>query len=235
AGYADDNSKVPWGPTKKGLIDAAIALGTTIAICKFQDTTIWLPFTSKFFSCPFWLYIPIGTGLLWIMINSTNCTDGVDGLAGVLSVIPLLFLAGYLYVIGGHEKFANYLLVPHLTDGAPWAILIMSFAGALSSYLWYNAEPSQLLMGDAGSRAIGLLLGIAILTTGNFFIALAVAPVILINGGAGLVKLGTLRILKKLGIDIENHPEAKLHIKALHKYRFPFHDHCRKELKWSNA
>lgn len=239
SGYADDASVVPWGALKKGLIDLVIAAVTAGLLCWLEPVVVWLPFlkgpVEGGFLCPVYLFMPIATVILWVMINSTNCTDGVDGLAGVLSVIPLVFIAMFLYVIGGHEGIAEYLLVPHDPEGAPWAVFIMSFAGALSAYLWYNAEPSQLLMGDAGSRAIGLVLGIAILKTGNFFLGAAVAPVILINGGAGLVKLGLLRMLKALKVSIENHPGAPFFIRALHKVRFPLHDYFRKKYYWSNA
>ena len=142
----------------------------------------------------------------------------------------------------GYLPIAQYLLIPHNPEGASWAILIASISGALAGYLWHNAEPSSILMGDAGSRFLGLLIGVAVLITGNPFIIFVIAPVILVNGGTGLLKLILLRVLSKLGFDITNpykertkNIEFKLIIKALHKYTFPLHDHCRKKLKWSNS
>ena len=234
-GHFDDKAEKPWGQLAKGLLDLAIAIAAVIAISSMQDMQMWLPFTRWEPIVPFWLYLSIAAPILWLMINATNCSDGVDGLAGVLSIIPILFLGIFLYIVIGHEKFADYLLIPHDHLGASWAILMMTMAGALSGYLWFNAEPSILLMGDAGSRAIGLTLGLAVLATGNFFFAIIIAPVILINGGAGLVKIIAIRALKTLGICTENKDGAKIYVRLIHRYRFPLHDHCRKEKKWSNA
>jgi phospho-N-acetylmuramoyl-pentapeptide-transferase len=171
---------------------------------------------------------------MWVAINITNCSDGVDGLAGTLSLISLICLGGFHYIIIGHEDIAGYLLIPHNPEGARWAILIFTSVGALGGYLWHNAEPSRVMMGDAGSRAIGLLLGGAMLGTGNPFLILIVTPIIFINGGSGLVKLLVLRIAKRLGFKTDKE-SAGTFIRLFHKFRFPLHDHCRKELKWSNA
>ena len=104
----------------------------------------------------------------------------------------------------------------------------MIVAGAFGGYLWYNAEPSKILMGDAGSRYLGILVATASLMTGNPFIVLALAPIVLVNGGGGLGKLVLLRLAKKAGFDIG---EENL----IRRVRFPLHDHCKKNLKWSNA
>ncbi len=234
-GFFDDKSVIPWGRAKKGILDAIICFLTAIAICQFHVMQIWLPFTKKTFDCPPWLFILIAAAILWIMINSTNCSDGVDALAGTLSIVPLIAMGIFMYVVVGHEDFASYFKIPHSTMGAQWGIMLFAMTGAISGYLWFNAEPSQMLMGDAGSRAIGLALGAAVLASGNFFLGLVVAPVILINGGTGIVKLVVIKVFKRLGVCTENKEDAKLHIKALHKFRFPFHDHCRNKYGWSNA
>lgn len=232
-GYFDDKSDLPWGQLLKGSLDFILAVLTAAAICQLESVTVWVPFSKLFFSCPAWGFILISAPLLWLMINSTNCSDGVDGLAGILTLLPLLFLGAFLYAIVGHVNFSEYLLVPHNPSGAHWAIMMLSLAGAISGYLWFNAEPSHLLMGDAGSRAIGLALGVGVLATGNFFLVFVVAPVILINGGAGMVKIVLLRLLKKAGVCTEKKDDAKIYIKLIHRYRFPLHDHCKTEMKWS--
>jgi phospho-N-acetylmuramoyl-pentapeptide-transferase len=98
----------------------------------------------------------------------------------------------------------------------------MAFAmvGSLFGYLWHNAYPSTLLMGDAGSRAVGLLIGILVMTTGNPFVILTVATVVLVNGGTGLIKVALLRFFR-IGI--------------FHDVRFPLHDHFRLKWGWSNT
>ncbi|MDT8392088.1 MAG: phospho-N-acetylmuramoyl-pentapeptide-transferase [Lentisphaeria bacterium] len=246
-GYLDDRSHTPWSEFRKGFLDFVIALLTCLAICGGGNMTIWLPLVKTVFIMPPWLFIPLGTVVLWLAVNAVNCSDGVDGLAGTLVMLSLFYLGGFLYVVIGHEKIADYLLVPHNVHGADWAILVFTVAGALAGYLWHNAEPSAILMGDAGSRSLGLLIGVAVLVSGNPFLILVVAPVILLNGGAGLVKLVLLRMMKKMGFDTAkpdgkparedgSRARAQYHfLRLLHSIRFPLHDHVRHRRKWSNT
>ena len=191
-------------------------------------------------SVPWWLYIPGAGFMLWFVMNATNCSDGVDGLAGTLTTITLMTLAGLLLVVIGVPRFASYFRIfPPMQEGAEfvathvrvastWAIGLMTVAGGVAGYLWWNAEPSKVLMVDAGSRFLGLLVGVGVLASGNPLLVFALAPVVLVNGGGGLAKLVLLRLAKKLHMDVgeEN---------VLRRVRFPLHDHCKKNLKWSNA
>lgn len=247
-GFLDDRSHKPWSEFRKGFLDMVIALLTALAISGGRPFPVWLPFFKGEFVLPLWGFLIVATVVLWLSINTVNCSDGVDGLAGTLVMLSLFYLGGFLYVVVGHLKVADYLLIPHSSQGANWALLLFTAAGALSGYLWHNAEPSAILMGDAGSRSFGLLIGIAVLASGNPFLILVVAPVIVINGGAGLVKLVVLRAMKKLGFDIalpSGKPAAGNAIGAaaahyhflrlIHSVRFPLHDHCRRKLAWSNT
>ena len=252
-GYLDDRSAGGWGELLKGSLDLAIALLASLAMCQGRETVIWLPFFKGEFPVSPFLYVPVATVLLWITINATNCSDGVDGLAGTLTMLSLFYLGGFLYVVIGRVDFAAYLLVPHDPEGAKWAVLIFTAAGGLAGYLWYNAEPSGVLMGDAGSRFLGLLVGVAVLATGNPFVVLVVAPVALVNGGTGLAKVALLRCFRRLGFDVRppdrTPPQAvdgdarsggseaesqHVLIRLLHSVRFPLHDHCRRNLGWHN-
>jgi phospho-N-acetylmuramoyl-pentapeptide-transferase len=154
------------------------------------------------------------------MINATNCTDGVDGLSGSLAALAFTCLGGILYGIVGHQDIANYLLLPHYPAGASWGIMAFVLAGCLAGYLWYNAYPSSVLMGDAGSRPIGFMLGMLVLAGGNPFLIFVVAGVVLINGAIGLLKLALLRFFK---------------IKIFKTVRYPLHDHVRQKYGWSNT
>lgn len=248
-GYLDDRSRRPWSEFRKGFLDIIVALLTCLAISGGTPVEIWLPFLKGQFVLPLWAFVPVGTAVLWFSINAVNCSDGVDGLAGTLILLALFHLGAFLYVVIGHEKVAEYLLVPHDPQCANWSLIVFSSAGALAGYLWHNAEPSAILMGDAGSRAFGLLIGIAVLASGNPFLVLVVAPVLLVNGGAGLVKLVVLRLMRRIGFETADpsdqpHPEgskmrvahAHYHfLRLLHSVRFPLHDHCRHRLHWSNT
>ncbi len=242
-GYLDDNSSEPWGQLKKGLLDAVVSLGAALFLYAGHGGEVWVPFFKGVWSVPWWLYLPGAGFLIWFTMNATNCSDGVDGLAGSLTTISLVCLALLLYLVIGYAPVANYLLIPGNPLAARWAILLMTVAGALCGYLWWNAEPSKVLMGDAGSRFLGMLVGVGVLVTGNPFLVFAFAPIVLVNGGAGLGKIVLLRICRKLGADVrppsvlppELQERQNLFVRMLHGVRFPLHDHCKRVLKWSNA
>ena len=243
-GYMDDRAEVPWGQLRKGLLDLAVCFGVAFFVWKALGGEIWVPFFKDVrWVLPWWGYIPTMGFVLFVVTNATNCSDGVDGLAGSLSIISLLALAVFLYLVIGYRPVADYLLVPHNYMAVRWAILLMTVAGGFSGYLWWNAEPSKALMGDAGSRFLGLLLGAGVLVTGNPFLVFAFAPVVLVNGGGGLVKLVLLRIFRKCGLDVRppsmlEPAEAErrnIFVKIVQSVRFPLHDHCKKVLRWSNA
>ena len=243
-GNADDRARVAWSRVKKGLLDAVVALLAAAVLYYLgeeQCRTIWLPGTKHLVAVPWWLYIPGAAFLLWVSMNATNCTDGVDGLASSLSLSSLFILAGFLYGVVGHKEIAEYLLVPHNPEGARWGILCAILAGGYAGYLWHNAYPSHVLMGDAGSRPLGLLVGIATLASGNPLILLAVCPIVLVDGFTGLVKVTLIKALNACGVNASNpylndgrdNPTPCWLVRQIWRVRFPVHDHCRKALGWS--
>ena len=242
-GYLDDRSEKPWGQLKKGLLDAAVCLGVAYFVWSALGGHVWLPFVKGDWIMPWWAYIPCMGFVLFVSMNATNCSDGVDGLAGSLSVISLIALAVFLYAVIGYRPMADYLLVPHNYLAVRCAIMLMTVAGGFAGYLWWNAEPSKALMGDAGSRFLGLLLGAGVLVTENPFLIFAFAPIVLVNGGGGMVKILLLRFFRKCGLDVrppsqlqpEEQQKRNVLVKAVWKVRFPLHDHCKKELHWTNA
>lgn len=220
-GFLDDRADKPWGEYFKGLLDLIIALIASIALyfiyfkCEVQ---FWLPFSSKLFNVHPAVFFPVSTILIWASINTTNCSDGIDGLSGMLTLMALLALGAIFYFVLGHVKVAKYLLVPHIATGASWAVIIFSLAGVLLGYIWHNAHPSSVLMGDAGSRALGFFIAMLVLVSKNPFLILMSSTILLINGGTGLLKIFFMRFF---------------HIPVFKNIRFPLHDHMRKNYNWS--
>ena len=219
-GFLDDRSDGGWSEYRLGAIDLVIAVIASMVICELEPYTLWLPLYKDSITLSPLLFIPGATILIWVSINATNCTDGVDGLSASLSGMGILFLGAILYGIVGHEFIASYLLVPHYEQGADWAIMAFVMVGCLAGYLWHNSYPSAVLMGDAGSRPIGLLLGVLVLACGNPFLILVVAFMVLVNGATGILKVALLRFLK-VGI--------------FGQVRYPLHDHVRHNMGWSNT
>ena len=225
SGFLDDKSINSWGEYRKGLLDLLISIAASFLLyfCTKNASPngkvyFWLPFISHPLAINPAVYIIIGVILLWASINTTNCTDGVDGLSGTLVLLALITLGTIFYFILGHKDIASYLLVPHLADGAKWGLMTFALSGTLMGYLWHNAYPSHVLMGDAGSRALGFFIGAMVLISGNPLLILATSTVIFLNGGMGLLKVALLRFF---------------HIKIFENVRFPLHDHMRKNLGWS--
>ena len=235
AGFLDDRSENSWGRFRKGLLDFVICAVVSWAMLRGQSNIeIWWPIYAPKMGMeaaldgtmgmlapimiPKWFYFIGATFLLWLAINTTNCSDGVDGLSGSLLAIAFLPLGGVLYGVVGHVEASRYLLVPFYEMAANWAVVVSVTLGTLASYLWFNAHPSSLLMGDTGSRSLGLLLGIFVLATGNPALILVVAPLILANGGTGLVKITLIKLFSW---------------RNFIKVTCPLHDHCLKNLHWS--
>lgn len=222
-GYLDDRSTNSWGEYKKAVLDLILSLLASFLLCyecmnDLGFITFWVPFTSKFLNVSPLLFIVISTVMIWASINTTNCTDGVDGLSSTLVLLGLVTLGFIFYFVLGHIDFSKYLLVPFIEDGASWAIMIFALAGVLMGYLWHNAFPSKVLMGDAGSRALGFFIGVCVMKSGNPFLIFATSSIIFVNGGMGLLKVALLRFFK---------------IKIFANIRFPLHDHMRQKRNWS--
>ena len=219
-GYLDDKAEGGWSEYRLGALDLVLALATAAIICGLSPFTIWLPLLKDPIEVSPALFILGATPLIWLSINATNCTDGVDGLSASLSGMGILFLGAILYGIVGHADISQYLLVPHYSQGADWAIIAFVLVGCIAGYLWHNSYPSAVLMGDSGSRPIGLMLGVLVLASGNPFLILVVAFVVLVNGATGMFKVALLRFFK---------------IPIFSNIRYPLHDHVRHNMGWSNT
>ena len=117
-----------------------------------------------------WLYVLFTTFILVGVSNSVNLTDGIDGLAAGLSAIAFATLAVFAYVIGRTDT-SRYLGVFYLHNAGELTVFCAAMVGALIGFLWFNAFPAQVFMGDTGSLALGGGLGaVAILLKSEFLL-----------------------------------------------------------------
>ena len=177
-GYLDDCAKVSWGELRKGLLDLMIAIMTAVTMVNFNGSDVLIAVTGQVIALPPVLYGILAIVLVWGSINVTNCADGVDGLSGTLTSITL---------------FTIYMIMNSTGTAPEFSYTILLFIACILGYLWFNATPSRLLMGDAGSRAMGLFIAIAIMKSGYPFLYLLAAFVLMVDGGIGLVKVSLLR------------------------------------------
>ncbi|MGD9592897.1 MAG: phospho-N-acetylmuramoyl-pentapeptide-transferase [Candidatus Berkiella sp.] len=124
-----------------------------------QETNLVLPFFKNaliplgFFYVILSYFVVVGTS------NAVNLTDGLDGLA----ILPTVLVGGALGVfayLAGHVEFANYLAIPHVLGVGELCVFCGALVGAGLGFLWFNAYPAQVFMGDVGSLALGAALGI---------------------------------------------------------------------------
>lgn len=201
SGYLDDAADTPWNEYKKGLIDFIIAVVAGTTYLHYNGTEVALLGFS--FQMPYLVYLVLSVILIWTAINVVNCTDGVDGLSGVLTLVTLgTFLLAFREHLG---SFGTVVLV------------VMASVGA---YLWRNASPSTVMMGDAGSRALGFFVALLSMKSGHPFAFVLAALVFILDGGLGILKISLKRFL---------------HIWILKDTRTPLHDHARKNKNWSDA
>lgn len=207
SGYLDDSAETPWGEYKKGIIDLVISALTAVNFVYFNPDILSISFFGMSLNIHPIIFAVIGTVLVWMLINATNCSDGIDGFCGSLTIVSLISIMAANSVLAVDDSRINYLIV----------IMI----SALIPYLWKNAEPSTMMMGDAGSRALGLFLCICIFKTGNILLVVPLCFMLCLDGLLGIVKVSLIRFLK-----IKN---------AFKNIRTPLHDHFRKNKGWSNT
>ena len=176
-GYLDDASTTPWGELVKGMLDLVISLGAVITFLCFHPPIVTL--FGQTFEIPVVLYAVLAVLLMWVSVNVTNCSDGVDGLCGSVAIIE--FVAFYLIF---------RTVMPVYTG------LGILLSGCLLAYLCFNWNPSKVLMGDAGSRTIGFLIALLFIQSGHPFLFLVLSLVFILDGGLGLFKMTMIRVFK---------------------------------------
>ena len=185
-GFADDYIKVfkhnKDGLSEKGKLASQLLLGLCIALAMClspkivtDNLTTTIPFVKANEFDYSWLspfkgqlgvYCSWGIYMLMIIIvitacsNGTNLTDGMDGLsAGTSAIVGVVI--GVLAYLGGNVLNADYLNIMYIPESGEVAVFMAAFAGALIGFLWYNAYPAQVFMGDTGSLTIGGIIGVS--------------------------------------------------------------------------
>jgi phospho-N-acetylmuramoyl-pentapeptide-transferase len=122
------------------------------------DARIAVPFFKDFTPYLGWFYIPIAAFIIVAASNAVNLTDGLDGLAiGPVMISASTFLI--LSYAAGHALIAEYLAIKYVPGAGSLAIFCGAMLGGGLGFLWFNASPAQLFMGDVGSLALGGALG----------------------------------------------------------------------------
>ncbi|MBW2047156.1 MAG: phospho-N-acetylmuramoyl-pentapeptide-transferase [Deltaproteobacteria bacterium] len=171
-GFADDylkivreNSKGMSAAIKFSLqISGAVIAAWALYLHPGFDSCLNVPFFKNVSPDLGWGYIPFAAFIMVGTSNAVNLTDGPDGLA----ISPLIVaFASYLVFayLAGHVKIASYLQIPYLPGSGEISVLCGAVVGAGLGFLWYNAYPAEIFMGDVGSLPLGAVLGtVAVIT-----------------------------------------------------------------------
>jgi phospho-N-acetylmuramoyl-pentapeptide-transferase len=136
----------------------ALAVAVAIYTDPTFDAELAVPFFKDFTPHIGWIYVPIATFIIVGTSNAVNLTDGLDGLA----IGPVMIAAGtflLLSYVSGRADWAEYLAVKYVPGSGALAIFCGALIGGGLGFLWFNASPAQLFMGDVGSLALGGALG----------------------------------------------------------------------------
>ena len=204
-GIADDRKKL-FQQSSKGL-DKKIKLlwqgvgGLGIGLYLYLQPensfhTLTLPFFKEL-SWNIGPFYPLFVSLFFICVtNAVNITDGMDGLATGCFLIALLFYGVVSYLVG-NIKFSQYLFLPYVKGSGELMILCSSLIGAGLGFLWFNAYPAEIFMGDTGALALGGALATIALITKQEILIFLVGGVFVVEGISVLLQVISWRLFKK--------------------------------------
>ncbi|NNF99524.1 MAG: phospho-N-acetylmuramoyl-pentapeptide-transferase [Desulfobacteraceae bacterium] len=150
----------------------ALITGTLVVLTPDFDTHVTIPFLKQLSPDLGWGYVLFAAFVVVGASNAVNLTDGLDGLAIGPTIIAATTYMIFAYVTG-HVKIADYLQINYVAGSGEVAIFCGALAGAGLGFLWFNAYPAQIFMGDVGSLSLGSALGtVAVITKQEILLAL---------------------------------------------------------------
>lgn len=160
------------------------------------DGNLYLPFMKDPIVDLGWWYILFTALVIVGSSNAVNLTDGLDGLA-IGPVIISASTLGLLAYVAGHAEIASYLFIPHVVDSGEIVVLVAALVGAGAGFLWYNAYPAEIFMGDVGSLSLGGALGTIAVLTKNEFLFVIVGGVFVLEAVSVILQVASYKTRKK--------------------------------------
>lgn len=192
-------------------IISLIACLCLICLDKKMGTTLTVPFLKDVFIDLSYFYIPF---VLIVMVgssNAVNLTDGLDGLVSIPVIMCCLVFAVFAYLVGRID-YSTYLHMHYVPNAGEMAVFCSAIIGATLGFLWFNAHPAQVFMGDTGSLALGGILGtLSVATKQELLLAIA-GGVFVMEALSDIIQVGSYKLRKKrvfLMAPIHHHFEKK--------------------------
>ena len=184
----------------KIVIEAVAALIATWAIVEVGEaplsTSLAIPFFKEVLINLGWLFIPFGAFIIVGAGNAVNLTDGLDGLA----IVPVMIAAatfGFISYLVGNALFSDYLQIHFVLGTGELAVVCGALVGAGLGFLWFNAPPAQIFMGDTGSLALGGALGTIAVATKHELVLAIVGGLFVLEAVSVIVQVASFRLLGK--------------------------------------
>ncbi len=184
----------------KIVIETAAALVVTAFIVHFGQeplaTSLAIPFFKSVLINLGWLFIPFGAFIIVGAGNAVNLTDGLDGLA----IVPVMIAAatfGFISYFVGNILFADYLQIHFVAGTGELAVICGALVGAGLGFLWFNAPPAQIFMGDTGSLALGGALGTIAVATKHELVLAIVGGLFVLEAASVIVQVTSYKLFGK--------------------------------------
>ncbi|MGO8919029.1 MAG: phospho-N-acetylmuramoyl-pentapeptide-transferase, partial [Stellaceae bacterium] len=190
------------GLSTRGKLLAQLVIGGIAAVA---DVVLTRGSLSTSFAVPFFKTIVINLGMFFVPIaalvmtgasNAVNLTDGLDGLA----IVPAMIAAGCFALIAylvGNLVFANNLQINHVAGAGELAVFCAAMVGAALGFLWFNAPPAMVFMGDTGSLAIGGALGVVSVITKHELVLAIVGGLFVLETISVIVQVASYKLTGK--------------------------------------
>lgn len=202
-GFADDYLKVtkrsPHGVSArtKLVIQFAVAILASFAAMKFEEPalsgTVAIPFLKNVLLPLGWGFMIFGALVIVGASNAVNLTDGLDGLAIVPVIIAAMAFALIAYLVG-NVKFADYLQLHYISGTGELAVFLAALVGGGLGFLWYNAPPAMVFMGDTGSLSLGGALGGVAVATKHEIVLAIVGGLFVAEAASVIVQVASFRM-----------------------------------------
>ena len=177
-------------------LEFAVALGACALIMQLGPPAIAsgfaLPFIKEWM-IPLGILFPLVTAFVVVGAgNAVNLTDGLDGLA----IVPVMIAAatfGFISYLAGNAIFANYLQIHHVPGSGELSVICGALIGAGLGFLWFNAPPAQIFMGDTGSLGLGGLLGVIAVATKHEIVLAIVGGLFVIEALSVIIQVAVYK------------------------------------------
>ena len=160
------------------------------------STSLTFPFLKNFLLDLGWFFIPFGAFVIVGAGNAVNLTDGLDGLA----IVPVMIAAasfGIIAYLSGNAVFANYLQIHFVLGTGELAVVLGAVIGAGLGFLWFNAPPAAIFMGDTGSLALGGLIGTVAVATKHEIVLGIVGGLFVMEAMSVIIQVGWFKMTGK--------------------------------------